>query len=422
MSRTRTHIAIALLLLWAMVAPAYGQVRMVYGVFFYSPSCAHCHEVITKHWDGIQNQFGDQLQVLFIDVTTQAGSQLMSSARSAMNIASNGVPMLIIGSNVLVGSVEIPTRTADIVRAGLDAGGIGYPPIPGIEEVFDAALAYNAQISGEEESTQATDSGEAATLAPAETGNVDVLGDPANLLAIGLLLVLLASLVVMLMASSSTRARAIVTGRGAWYALMLGILSGALLTASLMLGSTSEPGIALIAGAAFVLFVISGGMLLRQRGQIRQAKQVLPLIALAGLLVAGYLAYVETTLSEAVCGAFGNCNAVQQSPYAQIAGVPIGVIGIAGYLLILAIWALGKWRQVRWADSALFVIALLGTVFSLYLTSLEPFVIGATCVWCLTSSVVMGILLWMTAPALDPNRDLPTRSGKQRLTQQRARS
>jgi uncharacterized membrane protein len=34
-----------------------------------------------------------------------------------------------------------------------------------------------------------------------------------------------------------------------------------------------------------------------------------------------------------------------------------------------------------------------GTMFSIYLTFLEPFVIGATCAWCLTSAVLMTLLM-----------------------------
>ena len=48
---------------------------------------------------------------------------------------------------------------------------------------------------------------------------------------------------------------------------------------------------------------------------------------------------------------------------------------------------------------ALWVMALAGTAFSAYLTFLEPFVIGATCVWCITSAVVVGLLL-LTSTAL----------------------
>jgi len=41
----------------------------------------------------------------------------------------------------------------------------------------------------------------------------------------------------------------------------------------------------------------------------------------------------------------------------------------------------------------------IGTLFSIYLTFLEPFVIGASCIWCLTSAVIMTLLLWATTPA-----------------------
>ncbi len=54
----------------------------------------------------------------------------------------------------------------------------------------------------------------------------------------------------------------------------------------------------------------------------------------------------------------------------------------------------------RVADGAAVLVAataLVGTVFSIYLTFLEPFVIGATCLWCLTSALCIVGLLWFTA-------------------------
>jgi uncharacterized membrane protein len=51
----------------------------------------------------------------------------------------------------------------------------------------------------------------------------------------------------------------------------------------------------------------------------------------------------------------------------------------------------------RLAPVALFGLTLIGTLFSLYLTVLEPFVIGASCAWCLSSAVIMTTLLWLTA-------------------------
>ncbi|MBC6938327.1 MAG: vitamin K epoxide reductase [Chloroflexi bacterium] len=146
--------------------------------------------------------------------------------------------------------------------------------------------------------------------------------------------------------------------------------------------------------AALLLVTV---MLLRATGQ--PESWLLPVVALVGLAVAGYLAHVETTASEAVCGVVGDCNTVQQSPYARIFGIPIGLIGVAGYVAILLVWFYGQVGSRRLADAALLLMALFGVVFSIYLTFLEPFVIGATCLWCLTSAALMALILWLAAPA-----------------------
>ncbi len=130
-----------------------------------------------------------------------------------------------------------------------------------------------------------------------------------------------------------------------------------------------------------------------------------PILALIGLGVAGYLAYVETRQVAAVCGPVGDCNAVQASPYARLFGVlPIGVLGALGYVALLAAWLWGRYGRGRLAELAplaVFALALFGVLFSLYLTYLEPFVIRAVCAWCLTSAVIMTLLLLL---AIGPAR------------------
>jgi uncharacterized membrane protein len=131
-----------------------------------------------------------------------------------------------------------------------------------------------------------------------------------------------------------------------------------------------------------------------------------PLLALAGLGVAAYLASVEVREVEAVCGPVGDCNTVQQSEYARLFGVlPIGVLGVLGFALILTAWCVrrcGNGRTASWAAIALLVLTGFGTLFSAYLTFLEPFVIGATCLWCLSSAVIMTALY---ALAQSPGRE-----------------
>jgi uncharacterized membrane protein len=109
---------------------------------------------------------------------------------------------------------------------------------------------------------------------------------------------------------------------------------------------------------------------------------------------------VETSGVEAVCGPVGDCNAVQQSEYASIFGVPIGVLGAIAYISLIIAWIVTKVSKGRIADIAAFLIAVTafgGTMFSIYLTFLEPFVIGATCMWCLTSALAIVGLLWFSA-------------------------
>jgi uncharacterized membrane protein len=128
--------------------------------------------------------------------------------------------------------------------------------------------------------------------------------------------------------------------------------------------------------------------------------KAIPWLAVLGLAVAIYLTYIETTPdATAICGPVGNCNAVQKSPYAMLFGVlPVAVLGALGYLFILLTWGLAHWKArpewARWGYPALFAAAFFGELFTIYLTYLEPFVIRAVCIWCLTSAVIMTLIFW----------------------------
>ena len=112
-------------------------------------------------------------------------------------------------------------------------------------------------------------------------------------------------------------------------------------------------------------------------------------VALAGMAVAAYLTWVHYDEAALVCVAGGGCETVQQSSYAELAGIPVALLGLLGYAVILAL-VLWDTPTARLAAAAL---AVVGLAFSVYLVVLQLFVIDAVCVWCLANDVLI-------APAL----------------------
>lgn len=96
-----------------------------------------------------------------------------------------------------------------------------------------------------------------------------------------------------------------------------------------------------------------------------------------------------------VCaGGSHGCETVQSSRYAAVSGVPVAVLGLVGYAGLLSCAAVLRGESGVYLG---FMITLVGTLFSLYLTYLEVFVIHALCQWCLASAVVMVAALLCTS-------------------------
>jgi len=117
------------------VPTLFGEAGVVHAVLFYSPSCPHCHVVMTEVLPPLKQTYSDQLQIAEIDVSTSEGSDLYFAAVDCFDIPSErqGVPTMIVGYEILVGSREIPERLPDLIEQGLDGGGVGWPAIPGFE-------------------------------------------------------------------------------------------------------------------------------------------------------------------------------------------------------------------------------------------------------------------------------------------------
>ena len=117
MKRYPLIICLALVLAVGMTS-CDGDKPTVHVVLFYSPTCGHCHKVMTEDLPPLSRQYGKQLQVLEVDTSTKEGQALFLAALAHFQIDSAGVPLMVVGDVVLRGSVDIP-------RCGL--GGTTWP-------------------------------------------------------------------------------------------------------------------------------------------------------------------------------------------------------------------------------------------------------------------------------------------------------
>jgi uncharacterized membrane protein len=113
-------------------------------------------------------------------------------------------------------------------------------------------------------------------------------------------------------------------------------------------------------------------------------------LSVIGLAVAIYLTYVHYSGIQPVCTAGGSCIKVQTSQWSKLAGIPVALIGLIGYVAILASLLAPDTEEARLATLGL---TLVGFGFSAYLTYRELFSIHAICEWCASSAVILTLLL-----------------------------
>lgn len=103
-----------------------------------------------------------------------------------------------------------------------------------------------------------------------------------------------------------------------------------------------------------------------------------------------------------------NCDVVNRGPFSEIVGIPVALLGIIAYLFFGAT-ALLKLRHPH--DHTLSLFLLLSTaggfIFSLYLSSIEAFVLHTWCVVCLTSQFTVGALCALAAVQFWKERTAP---------------
>ncbi len=127
-----------------------------------------------------------------------------------------------------------------------------------------------------------------------------------------------------------------------------------------------------------------------------------------GILDSWYLAQHALTNTALYCGigALSGCNAVAQSPYSHLFGIPLGVYGVFFYGVVFIASALAYSAPVRRLMQLLFLFGCLGFLMSLYFIGLQLFVIDAICIYCV-ASFALSVGIFVTTFKLVRHRPAP---------------
>lgn len=402
---------------------------VVYAVMFWMDGCPYCEEVLQNVLPPLQAQYGSQLEILLVEVHSTVDVNALYEIASRYNIPKQqvGVPFLVIGEQTVIGSDEVAWELPGLIETYLANGGVALPEIPELER-FSSQVWFSEAIqdlssedvkvhiilfftpdcnacqliTGQAQELVSESYGEQVTVEMIDI----VTGEDVELLyQIAARFGISKDQVDLPMAIIGDQ---VLIGEDIPEKLP------ALIETYLQLGGVERPDISTKRSDGFtlaiVIMVLMGVALLYSLVAFAMGKTfflptwadwLIPTLIVLGISVAGYLSYVETQSVEALCGPVGDCNTVQQSRYATLFGIlPVGVLGLIGYVALLAAWLTRKFLSKFEKPAAIgyFSMVFFAVVFSLYLTYLEPFVIRAVCIWCLSSAVIVTLLLLLGTP------------------------
>jgi vitamin-K-epoxide reductase (warfarin-sensitive) len=122
------------------------------------------------------------------------------------------------------------------------------------------------------------------------------------------------------------------------------------------------------------------------------------LLSILGVFVSSvslYHHFEKSKTSFCDLGQSFNCDLVNRSQYSTLAGMPVALIGVVGYLLILSLATV--YREKAETPFLLLAASLVGLGFALYLTYVEARILYAWCILCLSSLATMFVIAVLSA-------------------------
>ncbi len=142
--------------------PAYAE-DAVHAYYFYANDCPHCLATLEDVIYPLQDQWGDQLDIRLLEIGDPAYYEALLAAESAFEVgtAERMIPTLVVGDQILVGEVEIGEQFPSIVASGVQAGGIPFPTVEGLDP--DALVSVSPVAA--EATDEACETGESCEIA-----------------------------------------------------------------------------------------------------------------------------------------------------------------------------------------------------------------------------------------------------------------
>lgn len=327
---------------FAAPSGARAQQPVVHAVMFWTAGCAHCEDVIQNVLPPLREKYGEQFDLFMIEVKGASDVDLLFRVADSYGIPKEGtgVPFLIVGEKVLVGSDQVRYYLPDLVADALTRGGLDFPANPLLADILPAsAPPLTPELSSQPQ----------ADFAPAIEASSDT---PVKNNGFALA----AAVMVFMAAALLYSVAGFVTGRpyfsASWMDAAVPLLSVVGLGVALYLTYVETQSVEAFCGPV---------------GDCN-AVQSSPYSMVWGILPVGLL------------GAIG---------YAAI---------LAAWFIARQNWG---WVS-KYAPLAVFSMALFGAVYSIYLTYLELFVILAVCIWCVSSALIVTLqMLFSLQPALN---------------------
>lgn len=129
------------------------------------------------------------------------------------------------------------------------------------------------------------------------------------------------------------------------------------------------------------------------------------ILAVIGLADAGYLSYMALSAQSLSCGIVEGCNAVAQSSYSRVFGVPLALYGAVFYAIVILLVLASRTLPPRAARTLLIAVTGAGFLSSAYFVYVQLFTIEAVCIYCLLSAFVATLLFLLSFSVPISRRD-----------------